>query len=77
MAMKKHDTDLFLNADAAVPISRLADMMEETRHVINNAGLTGSTLGHVGDGKPIGFSSIEAVSRSFVDILLQGTTILS
>ena len=50
MAMKRDPTDLFLNADAAVPISNLADMIEETHQVITNAGLTGSTLGHVGDG---------------------------
>lgn len=50
MAMKKHPTDLFLNADAAVPISKLADMIEETHRVIRDVGLAGSTLGHVGDG---------------------------
>lgn len=49
-AQKKHPTDLFLNANAAVPISSLADMIEETRQVISDAGLAGSTLGHVGDG---------------------------
>ena len=51
MAMKKHQTDLFLNADAAVPISSLADMIDETHRVITDAGLVGSTLGHVGDGQ--------------------------
>ena len=51
MAMKNDPTDLFLNADAAVPISSLADMIEETHQVISNAGLAGSTLGHVGDGQ--------------------------
>ena len=51
MAMKKDPTDLFLNADAAVPISSLADMIEETHQKIIDAGLTGSTLGHVGDGR--------------------------
>ena len=51
MAMKRDPTDLFLNADAAVPISNLADMIEETHQVITDAGLKGSTLGHVGDGQ--------------------------
>lgn len=50
MAMKKDPTDLFLSADAAVPISSLADMIEETHQAITEAGLIGSTLGHVGDG---------------------------
>ena len=51
MAMKKDHSDLFLNADAAVPISSLADMIEETHQKIIDAGLAGSTLGHVGDGQ--------------------------
>lgn len=51
MAMKTDTSDLFLNADAAVPISSLADMIEETHQVIAEAGLSGSTLGHVGDGQ--------------------------
>lgn len=51
IAMKTQPTDLFLTADAAVPISRLANMMEETHEAIANAGLTGSTMGHVGDGR--------------------------
>ena len=51
MALKKDASDLFLNADAAVPISSLANMMEETHQVIADAGLSGSTLGHVGDGR--------------------------
>ncbi|KAL8701529.1 MAG: hypothetical protein Q9201_004858 [Fulgogasparrea decipioides] len=50
IAMKRHPSDLFLNADAAVPISRLADMIDWTHQIIQEAGLTGSTLGHIGDG---------------------------
>ncbi|KAL9611909.1 MAG: hypothetical protein Q9167_003462 [Letrouitia subvulpina] len=50
LAMKKHDTDLHLGEDTAVPISRLADIMKETHEAIESAGLTGSVLGHVGDG---------------------------
>ncbi|KAL9005342.1 MAG: hypothetical protein Q9188_001883 [Gyalolechia gomerana] len=50
MALKTHPTDLFLNADTAVPMSSLADMIEETHQIIEEAGLAGSTLGHVGDG---------------------------
>ncbi len=33
-----------------MPISRLADIIEETKDRIQKAGLLGSTLGHVGDG---------------------------
>lgn len=39
IAMEKDPIDLVLNADAAVPISRLADMIEATRLVISAAGL--------------------------------------
>lgn len=51
MAMKKDPTDLFLTADAAVPVSRLGDIIEEAHQAIMNAGFVGSTLGHLGDGK--------------------------
>ncbi|KAF2198036.1 hypothetical protein GQ43DRAFT_474915 [Delitschia confertaspora ATCC 74209] len=36
--------------DVAVPISRLADIIEETKENIKKSGLTGSIVGHVGDG---------------------------
>ncbi len=50
MAMKQHPSDLFLNTDAAVPISSLAYILDWTEEIIAEAGLIGSTLGHVGDG---------------------------
>jgi FAD/FMN-containing dehydrogenase len=50
-AMRKDPTDLFLHADAAVPISKLAVMMEEAFKVVTDAGLFCSCVGHVGDGK--------------------------
>lgn len=42
--------DLFLSSDAAVPRSRLADMIVETQEATADAGLFCSTLGHIGDG---------------------------
>ncbi|KAI4119900.1 MAG: hypothetical protein LQ345_000158 [Seirophora villosa] len=50
VSMKQDPTDVFLTADAAVPISALADMIDWTHHIIQEAGFIGSTLGHVGDG---------------------------
>lgn len=50
-AMKKAPSDLFLSADAAVPISCLADMIDWSLQVIREAGFTGYTAGHVGDGE--------------------------
>lgn len=50
-AMKKDPSDLFLSADAAVPISFLADMIDWSLKIIREAGFIGYTVGHVGDGK--------------------------
>ncbi|KAB2332081.1 FAD-binding protein [Cytobacillus depressus] len=37
-------------ADVCVPISRLAELVEFARKLIDESGLTGGVLGHVGDG---------------------------
>ena len=39
-----------MSADACVPISRLGDIIGESQRKINESGLLGSFLGHVGDG---------------------------
>jgi D-lactate dehydrogenase (cytochrome) len=51
LAMKEHPEDKFISADAAVPISRLADIVRDTQVRLEASGLIGSCLGHVGDGK--------------------------
>ncbi|KAL8959803.1 MAG: hypothetical protein Q9183_005571, partial [Haloplaca sp. 2 TL-2023] len=51
IAMKKHPSDVILSSDAAVPISTLAGMIDWTHQIIGEAELTGSTVGHVGDGE--------------------------
>lgn len=50
IAQKRDPDDKFLGSDVAVPISRLAEIIEEVNSKIKAAGLLGSTLGHVGDG---------------------------
>ena len=50
LAMKQNPEDSFLSADVAVPISRLSDVLELTRSRMDELGLVGSFLGHVGDG---------------------------
>lgn len=50
IAQKRDPNDKFLGSDVAVPISRLAEIIEEVNSKIKAAGLLGSTLGHVGDG---------------------------
>jgi D-lactate dehydrogenase (cytochrome) len=51
LAMKEKPEDKFISADAAVPISRLADIIKDTQKRLDTSGLIGSCLGHVGDGK--------------------------
>ena len=51
IGMKKDPSDLFITADAAVPISRLAEIIDETHRMSENLGFFCSTIGHIGDGK--------------------------
>lgn len=50
MAQKKHDGERVWTTDVAVPISALPGIIEETKSDIENSGLLGSIVGHVGDG---------------------------
>ncbi|TVY87000.1 D-lactate dehydrogenase [cytochrome], mitochondrial [Lachnellula willkommii] len=50
MAMREDETDHVWTGDVAVPISRLPDIIEETKEDINKSGLFTSIVGHVGDG---------------------------
>jgi D-lactate dehydrogenase (cytochrome) len=50
MAMRRDNTDHVWTTDVAVPMSRLADIIQETRDDVANSGLIGGICGHVGDG---------------------------
>ena len=50
MAQKKDEGDHVWTTDVAVPISRLAEIIEQTKEDMTKSGLTGSMVGHVGDG---------------------------
>ena len=51
MAKSEGNDDMAVwTTDVAVPISRLPQIIEETKENINNSGLLGSIVGHVGDG---------------------------
>ncbi|KIW02297.1 glycolate oxidase, subunit GlcD [Verruconis gallopava] len=50
MAQKKSDHERVWTTDVAVPISALPTIIEETKADISASGLTGSIVGHVGDG---------------------------
>ncbi|OQU98286.1 FAD linked oxidase, domain-containing protein [Cladophialophora immunda] len=50
MALRQSPTDKVWTTDVAVPMSRLPDLIEETKADIVGSGLLGSIVGHVGDG---------------------------
>lgn len=50
MGMRKNESDHVWTTDVAVPISRLPDIIEETKADIDRSGLLGAIVGHVGDG---------------------------
>lgn len=49
MAVRK-EGDRVWTGDVAVPMSRLPQLIEETKEDLKNSGLFGSIVGHVGDG---------------------------
>ncbi|KAG7117941.1 hypothetical protein HYQ44_006064 [Verticillium longisporum] len=49
MAVKR-DGDHVWTGDVAVPMSRLPDIIEETKDAMGKSGLFGTIVGHVGDG---------------------------
>ena len=50
MAKRRDDTDHVWTTDVAVPISRLPDIIEETKEDMSSSGLLATIVGHVGDG---------------------------
>ena len=50
MAKKRDENDHVQTTDVAVPISRLPDIIEETKEDMSKSGLLGAIVGHVGDG---------------------------
>lgn len=50
MGMRRDESDHVKTTDVAVPISRLADIIEETKDDMNQSGILAAMVGHVGDG---------------------------
>lgn len=50
MAMREDETDHVWTGDVAVPISRLPDIIEQTKDDVTKSGLFTAIVGHVGDG---------------------------
>lgn len=61
VSMKKEDDDLFLSTDAAVPVSKLAQLVSESEGIVRE-GAGGrdwfcASVGHVGDGESLSLHS--------------------
>ena len=50
MAKRRDESDHVWTTDVAVPISRLPDIIEQTKEDISKSGLLATIVGHVGDG---------------------------
>lgn len=50
MAKRRDESDHVWTTDVAVPISRLPDIIEETKEDMTSSGLLATIVGHVGDG---------------------------
>lgn len=50
MAKRRDETDHVWTTDVAVPISRLPDIIDQTKEDMSKCGLLGTIVGHVGDG---------------------------
>jgi D-lactate dehydrogenase (cytochrome) len=50
MAKRRDENDHVWTTDVAVPISRLADIIEQTKEDMASSGLLAAMVGHVGDG---------------------------
>jgi D-lactate dehydrogenase (cytochrome) len=50
MAMRRDENDHVWTTDVAVPISRLPDIIQETKDDMSSSGLLGGIVGHAGDG---------------------------
>lgn len=50
LALRESPTDKVWTTDVAVPMSRLADIIEQSKADIERSGLLGSIVGHVADG---------------------------
>lgn len=66
LAAKKNPTDRVWTTDVAVPISRLCEIIQNTKDDLTKSGLMGGIVGHVGDGNFHGESSSRPCSiKSF------------
>ena len=62
MAKRRDEKDHVWTTDVAVPISRLPDIIEETKDDMSSSGLLAAMVGHVGDGN---FHGMQVQNTSF------------
>jgi D-lactate dehydrogenase (cytochrome) len=74
MALRRDESDHVWTGDVAVPISRLPDLIEETKEDLNKSGLLSTVLGHVGDGNFHGMDAAVAFPRSIYRIMVYRLT---
>lgn len=70
MAKRRDDNDHVWTTDVAVPISRLPDIIEETKEDMARSGLLATMVGHVGDGNFHGKQ--RKASSSLSQVMLMG-----
>lgn len=68
MAMRRDDNDHVWTTDVAVPISRLPDIIEETKEDISKSGLLSGIVGHVGDGNFHGESTSLILKHQAINV---------
>ena len=65
MAKRRDENDHVWTTDVAVPISRLPDIIEETKEDMSSSGLLAAMVGHVGDGNFHGELILNLISIHF------------
>lgn len=79
IAMKRHPEDHVWTTDVAVPISRLPDIIMQTKEDIKNSGLLGTIVGHVGDGNFhafLLFNGLKALSVHVFTLYFESQTLI-
>lgn len=71
MAKRRDENDHVWTTDVAVPISRLPDIIEETKADMSSSGLLAAMVGHVGDGNFHGESGTQyAISLLTIEAII-------
>ncbi|KAI9783180.1 MAG: D-lactate ferricytochrome c oxidoreductase [Peltula sp. TS41687] len=72
MGLKRDEADRVQTTDVAVPISRLPDLIEETKEAVGKLGLLAAIVGHVGDGNFHAIILFNESEREKVETLVHG-----